>query len=63
MRITKVETIAYHNVTQVHAGGIGWLWVRIHTDSGIYGTGESFPGPDSEKAHYPARLCSGFTRP
>ena len=50
MQITKVETIAYHNVTQVHAGGVGWLWVRIHTDSGIYGTGETFPGPDSEKA-------------
>jgi galactonate dehydratase len=50
MRITKVETIAYHNVTQVHAGGIGWLWVRIHTDTGMYGTGETFPGPDSEKA-------------
>jgi galactonate dehydratase len=50
MRITKVETIAYHNVTQVHAGGVGWLWVRIHTDSGTYGTGETFPAPDSEKA-------------
>jgi L-alanine-DL-glutamate epimerase-like enolase superfamily enzyme len=50
MKIIKVETIAYHNVTQVHAGGIGWLWVRIHTDSGIYGTGETFPAPDSEKA-------------
>lgn len=50
MRITKVETIAYRNVTQVHAGGIGWLWVRIHTDTGIYGTGETFPAPDSEKA-------------
>lgn len=50
MRITKVETIAFNNVTQVHAGGIGWLWVRIHTDSGIYGTGETFPAPDSEKA-------------
>jgi galactonate dehydratase len=50
MRITKVETIAYPNVTEVHAGGIGWLWVRIHTDSGIYGTGETFPAPDSERA-------------
>ena len=50
MRITKVETIAYHNVTETHAGGIGWLWVRIHTDSGIYGTGETFPAPESEKS-------------
>jgi len=50
MRITKVETIANHNVTEVHAGGVGWLWVRIHTDTGIYGIGETFPGPASEKA-------------
>jgi len=50
MRITKVETIVYRNVTEVHAGGIGWTWVRIHTDSGVYGIGETFPGPDSEKA-------------
>lgn len=26
------------------------MWVRIHTDTGIYGTGETFPSPDSEKA-------------
>lgn len=50
MRITKIETIAYHNVTEVHAGGVGWLWVRIHTDSGIHGTGETFPGVDTEQA-------------
>ena len=50
MQITKVETIAYPNVTEVHAGGVGWLWVRIHTDSGIYGTGETFPAPECEKA-------------
>lgn len=50
MRITKIETIAHPNVTEVHAGGIGWLWVRIHADSGQYGTGETFPGPHAEKA-------------
>jgi len=50
MRITKVETIAYRNVTEVHAGGIGWTWVRIGTDAGLYGLGETFPAPDSETA-------------
>jgi len=50
MKITKVETITYPNVTQVHAGRIGWTWVRIHTDTGMHGTGETFPAPDSEKA-------------
>src|SRR5579871_30855 len=50
MRFTKVETITYQNVTQVHAGGIGWTWVRIHTDTGVHGLGETFPAPDAEKA-------------
>jgi galactonate dehydratase len=50
MKITKVETVVYRNVTQVHAGGIGWTWVRIHADTGAYGLGETFPAPDSEKA-------------
>lgn len=50
MRITKIETITYPNVTQVHAGGIGWTWVRLHTDAGLYGLGETFPAPSCEKA-------------
>lgn len=50
MKITKVETITYPNVTQVHAGGIGWTWVRLHTDTGLCGLGETFPAPDCERA-------------
>jgi len=50
MRITKVEIITHRNVTQVHSGGIGWTWVRIHTDTGLCGLGETFPAPGSEKA-------------
>src|SRR3974377_974383 len=50
MKITQVETITFRNVTQVHAGGIGWTWVRIHTDTGLCVLGETFPAPDSEKA-------------
>lgn len=50
MKITRIETISCENVTEVHAGGIGWLWVRIHTDTGSYGVGETFPAPEAEKA-------------
>jgi len=50
MRIIKVETLTRRNVTQVHAGGIGWTWVRIHTDTGLCGLGETFPAPAAEKA-------------
>jgi len=34
----------------VHWGVIGWLWVRIHTDEGIIGLGETCPASAVEKA-------------
>jgi galactonate dehydratase len=50
MRITKVETVTLNESTEVHAGRVSWLWVRLHTDQGIYGIGETFPGSASEEA-------------
>lgn len=50
MKITRVEVIHLRRGITVHAGPIGWLWVRIHTDSGLTGLGESYPHPASEKA-------------
>lgn len=50
MRITAVETIQFSRGVTVHAGPIRWLWVRIHTDSGLSGLGETYPRPRSEAA-------------
>ncbi len=50
MRITAVETIHLRRGITVHAGPIQWLWVRIHTDSGLTGLGETYPYPEAEKA-------------
>jgi galactonate dehydratase len=50
MRITGVETIHLKRGITVHAGPIQWLWVRIHTDTGLTGLGESYPHPEAEKA-------------
>jgi galactonate dehydratase len=50
MRITAVETIHLRRGITVHAGPIQWLWVRIHTDSGLVGLGETYPHPEAEKA-------------
>ncbi len=50
MRITAVETIHLSRGITVHAGPIRWLWVRIHTDAGVTGLGETYPNPDAEKA-------------
>jgi galactonate dehydratase len=50
MKITAIETILYTTGVVVHAGRIAWLWVRVHTDEGITGLGETFPSGESERA-------------
>src|SRR5688500_20242656 len=50
MRITAIETILYSTGVVVHAGRVAWLWVRIHTDEGVIGLGETFPSGEAERA-------------
>lgn len=50
MKITRIETIHLSKGITVHAGPIQWLWVRIHTDEGLVGLGETYPHPQAEKA-------------
>jgi L-alanine-DL-glutamate epimerase-like enolase superfamily enzyme len=48
MKITAIETIYLARGVTVHAGPIQWLWVRIHTDDGLTGLGETYPWPEAE---------------
>lgn len=57
MKITQVETVRLRRGLTVHAGRIGWLWVRIHTDEGLIGLGETYPHPASEQAVILDRLA------
>ncbi len=50
MIITKIETIVLARGIKVHAGEISWLWVRIHTDTGLVGLGETYPAAESCEA-------------
>ena len=50
MQITAIETIRLARGITVHAGPIRWLWVRIHTDTGLTGLGETYPHPEAEAA-------------
>lgn len=43
MKITKIETVRFNPELQVDGRGIQWMWLRLHTDSGIIGTGETYP--------------------
>lgn len=50
MKITSIDTIYLPRGINVHCGPIQWLWVRIHTDEGLVGLGETYPSPESEGA-------------
>jgi L-alanine-DL-glutamate epimerase-like enolase superfamily enzyme len=58
MKITAVETIYLPRGITVHAGAITYLWVRIHTDEGLIGLGESYPNAEVEAAVVHSRLAA-----
>lgn len=43
LRITKVETVRFNPELKVDGRGIQWMWLRLHTNEGIVGTGETYP--------------------
>lgn len=47
MKITRIETITFSRGVKVHAGTISWLWVRIYTDTGLVGLGETYPAAEA----------------
>lgn len=57
VRITKIETLRLTKGITVHAGPIAWLWVRVYAEDGTYGTGETYPHPESEEAVVLTRLA------
>jgi galactonate dehydratase len=50
LKITKIETIHLQRAITVHAGAVSWLWVRIHTDDGLVGLGETYPAGQAAEA-------------
>jgi galactonate dehydratase len=50
MRITAIETIVLERAITVHAGAVSWLWVRVHTDAGLVGLGETYPAAAAAEA-------------
>jgi L-alanine-DL-glutamate epimerase-like enolase superfamily enzyme len=50
LQISKIETIRFNRGITVHAGSVNWLWVRVHTDNGIIGLGETYPAAEAAEA-------------
>jgi galactonate dehydratase len=51
MKITKIETLRTDEFANV-------IWVRVHTDAGIVGLGETFYGAAAVEAHIHDILCA-----
>jgi len=50
LRITKVETVRFSPKLQIAGRGIQWMWLRLHTNEGIIGTGETYPFNEASSA-------------
>lgn len=47
MKITKIEFIRFRRNLRIRDVSPNWFWVRLHTDAGITGLGESYPGTEA----------------
>ncbi|MBN8734077.1 MAG: mandelate racemase/muconate lactonizing enzyme family protein, partial [Acidobacteria bacterium] len=47
MKITKIEFIRFRRDLRIRDVSPNWFWVRLHTDAGITGIGESYPGTEA----------------
>ncbi len=57
MKIQRIETLVLSRGVRVHAGEISWLWVRVHTDDGRVGLGETYPMATACEAVIHAQLA------
>jgi L-alanine-DL-glutamate epimerase-like enolase superfamily enzyme len=48
MKITKVDAVRFKRDLRFHGVSPNWTWVRLHTDKGLVGIGESYP---TQEAH------------
>ena len=54
MKITRIEAVTFRKDLHIGGGsggsndGAEFWWVRLHTDKGIVGTGETYPYSNSE---------------
>jgi len=49
MKITKIEAVRFRPELRIQGITPNWMWVRLHTDTGIVGIGESYPGYDAHR--------------
>ena len=48
LKITKIEAVRFRRELRIQGISPDWTWVRLHTDQGIVGIGESYSGAGHE---------------
>ncbi len=43
MKITKIEAVRFRRDLRIDGEEVRWMWVRLHTNTGIVGVGETYP--------------------
>ncbi len=43
MKITRIEVVRFRQDLKIDGEAPPWMWVRLHTNSGIVGVGETYP--------------------
>jgi galactonate dehydratase len=50
LKVTKVEVVRFSPELKLAGRGIQWMWVRLHTNQGYIGTGETYPFNEASKS-------------
>jgi hypothetical protein len=48
MKITKVEVVKFRKGLTIDGEAPPWMWIRLHTNTGIVGVGETYPYTDAQ---------------
>ena len=49
VKITKIEFIRFRTDLRIKDVRPNWFWVQLHTDTGVTGIGESYPGTEAHR--------------
>jgi L-alanine-DL-glutamate epimerase-like enolase superfamily enzyme len=47
LKITAIDAVRFRRDLRIEDTSPNWIWVRLHTDQGIVGLGESYPGDEA----------------
>lgn len=48
MKITKIDAVRFRSDLRIQGIAVNWTWVRLHTDTGLIGIGESYPTQEAQ---------------